>query len=255
MHPERIGTLYVRTSGSQSSDTRRTIDGEQWERVRDDVHSLLSLLFSAMRTSGANFRAGAVVRYLQAGRVSADYFDVLAIHPVIGRNFAQAEDRPQGPRTAILSYALWQTAFAGNPNVVGQTVLLKSRSHTIIGVLPERATTPLNADIYTALQPGRTGEGQAANFVAIARLRDGATWQQADAELNQALSRTTRTLRLARTDPWCAPDLSLRAVAEGRYRYPPTSGVGPRPRGRIHLAHCLRQHRGAHPGAYAAAHS
>src|SRR3989442_2034168 len=35
-HPERIGTLYARTSGAQSSDTRRTIDGEQWERLRED---------------------------------------------------------------------------------------------------------------------------------------------------------------------------------------------------------------------------
>src|SRR2546425_3105423 len=149
-HPERIGTLYARTSGSQSSDTRRTIDGEQWERMRDDVPSLLAAV-SAMRTSGANFRAGSVVQYLHAGRVSAQYFDVLALRPVIGRNFAEDEDRPQGPRTTILSYALWQTAFGGNPNVLGHAVLLKSASHTIIGVLPEGATTPLNADISTAL--------------------------------------------------------------------------------------------------------
>jgi len=199
-HPERIGTLYARTSGPQSSDTRRTIDGEQWERVRDDVPSLLSAV-SAMRTSGVNVRAGSVVQYLHAGRVSAQYFDVLVLHPVMGRNFSEDEDRPQGPRTAILSYALWETAFGGNPNVLGQTVLLKSEPHTIIGVLPEGATTPLNADVYTALQPGREGEGQAANFVAIMRLRDAATWQQADAELNRALSGTVRARRVASTNP------------------------------------------------------
>jgi len=201
-HPERIGTLYARTSGSQSSDARRTVDGEQWERMRDTVPSLLSAV-SAMRTSGANFRAGSVVQYLHVGRVSAHYFDVLALHPVIGRNFTEYEDedRSQGPRTAILSYALWQTAFGGNPNVLGQAVLLKNEPHTIIGVLPERATTPLNADIYTALQPGREGEGQATNFVAIMRLGDGATWQQADAELNQALSGTVRARRFASTNP------------------------------------------------------
>src|SRR2546425_1088362 len=108
-HPERIGTLYARTSGPQSSDRRRTIDGEQWERVRDDVPSLLSAV-SSMGTSGANVRAGSVVQYLHAGRVSAQYFDVLVLHPVMGRNFSEDEDRPQGPRTAILSYAL----FSGN---------------------------------------------------------------------------------------------------------------------------------------------
>jgi hypothetical protein len=69
-HPERIGTLYARTSGPQSSDTRRTIDGEQWERLREDVPALLTAV-SAMRTSGADVRAGSVVQYVRAGRVSA----------------------------------------------------------------------------------------------------------------------------------------------------------------------------------------
>ena len=54
-HPERIGTLYARRSGAEPSDRRRTVDGEQWERVRDDVPSLLSAV-SGMRASGANFR-------------------------------------------------------------------------------------------------------------------------------------------------------------------------------------------------------
>ena len=199
-HPERIGTLYARTSGPLPSDTRRTIDGEQWERVRDDVPSLLSAV-SAILTSGANVRTGSVAQYLHEGRVSAQYFDVLALHPVMGRNFSDDEDRPQGPRTAILSYELWQTAFGGNPNALGQTVLLKSEPHTIIGVLPKGATTPLNADVYTALQPGREGAGQAANFVATMRLRDNATWQQAEAELNRALSGTARAQRFAGTNP------------------------------------------------------
>ncbi|MDP9222700.1 MAG: ABC transporter permease, partial [Actinomycetota bacterium] len=199
-NPERIGTINARTSGSQSSDTRRTLDGEQWERVRDDVPALLSAV-SAMRTSGANLRAGSAVQYVQAARVSAQYLDVVAIHPVIGRNFSEDEDRPQGPRTAIVSYALWQTALGGAPNVLGQALLLKGEPHTIIGVLPEGAVTPLDADVYTALQPGREGEGQAANFVAIMRLRDDATWRQADGELNRALSGTVRAQRLATTNP------------------------------------------------------
>jgi hypothetical protein len=193
------------------------------------------------------------MQYLQVGRVSAQYFDVLALHPLIGRVFSDEEDRAQGPRAAILSYALWQTAFGGNTNVVGQAVLLKSEPHTIIGVLPEGATTPLNADVYTALQPGREGEGQAANFVAIMRLRDGATWQQADAELNRALSGTVRARRFASTNP--GAQLTYYAVPlQGRNRYAPASGVGPDARVRIHLAHCVRQHRRPDPGAHVAAH-
>jgi predicted permease len=71
--------------------------------------------------------------------------------------------------------------------------LLKGEPCTIIGVLPENATTPLNADLYTALQPSREGEGRSVNFAAILRLRDGATWQQADAEINRAFAKSSET--------------------------------------------------------------
>ncbi len=199
-HPERMGTIYARTTGAQSSDMRRNIDGEQWELLRDNVPSLNSAV-SGTRTSGVNLQAGSHVQYLHAGRVSAHYFDVLALHPIIGRNFSEDEDRPHGARTALLSYALWRTAFDGNRNVMGQAVLLKGEPYTIIGVLPENVTTPLNADVYTALQASREGEGQGTNFGAIIRLRDGATWQQANAEINRAWAQTPRVQRFAKANP------------------------------------------------------
>jgi predicted permease len=198
--PERMGTMFARTTGAESSDVRRTIDGEQWELLRDDVPSLLSAV-SGMRTSGVNLRAGSHVQYVRAGRVSAHYFDVLALHPVIGRNFSEDEDRPHGPRSAILSYALWQTVFDGDENVLGRAVLLKGEPYTIVGVLPKNATTPLNGDLYTALQPSREGEGQAANFLVVMRLRDGGTWQQADAEINRAWARSHRAQDVAKSNP------------------------------------------------------
>ncbi|MGC1906918.1 MAG: ABC transporter permease [Candidatus Acidiferrum sp.] len=184
-HPERLAALYAKTTGPDAYNMRRDIDGEQWELLRDGVPSLLSAVSAGM-ASGVNLQGGAHVQYLHAGRVSAHYFDVLGLHPVLGRNFSEDEDRPQGPKTVILGYALWRTAFGANPQIVGQAALLKGEPYTIIGVLPERATTPLNADVYVALQPSREGEGGGTNFEAIMRLRDSATWQQADAELNSA---------------------------------------------------------------------
>src|ERR1035438_5416251 len=127
-HPERMGTIYARTTGSESSDMRRTIDGEQWELLRDTVPSLTSAV-SALFTSGVNLQAGSHVQYLHAGRVSAHYFDVLALHPIEGRNFSEDEDRPHGPRAAILSYSLWRTAFGANPSVLGEAVLLKGEPY------------------------------------------------------------------------------------------------------------------------------
>jgi predicted permease len=186
-HPERMGTIYTRITGSRPADERHKINGEQWELLRDNVPSLISAASSA-RTSGINLQSGSHVQYLRAGRISLHYLDVLAVHPLLGRYFIETEDRANGPKSAILSYNLWRSAFGSNPNMVGQTVLLKSEPYTVIGVLPEGVTTPLNADLYMALQGSRKGEGGGTNFNAITRLRDGATWQQADAEINRAWS-------------------------------------------------------------------
>ncbi len=186
-HPERMGTIYTRVSGSRPSNERHQLNGEQWELLRDNVPSLISAVSSG-GTSGVNLQARSQVRYLQAGRISAHYLDVLAIHPVIGRNFSENEDRPHGPASAILSYGLWRNTFGSNPNILGQSILLKGEPYTVIGVLGEGATAPINADLYTAIQPSREGEGGGTNFEVVTRLRDGATWQQADAEINRAWS-------------------------------------------------------------------
>jgi predicted permease len=185
--PERMGTIYTRVTGSRASDERHKLNGEQWELLRDNVPSLISAV-SSPRTSGVNLGWGSQGQYLRAGRISARYLDVLALQPIMGRNFSQDEDRPHGPTAAILSYRLWRNTFSSNPNILGRAILLRGAPYTVIGVLPEGATTPLNADLYTALQPSREGEGGGTNFASITRLRDGATWKEADAEINRAWS-------------------------------------------------------------------
>ena len=189
-HPERMGTIFTRVTGPRPSDERHHVNGEQWELLRDNVPSLISAVTNG-GTLGVNLQAGTNVAYLQAARISVHYFDVLDIRPSPGRNFSDAEDRPHGPKAAILSYRSWKNIFALNPDVIGHPVLLKGEPYTVIGVLPEGVITPLNADLYTALQPDRYGEGAGTNFDAIVRLRDGATWQRADGEVNSAWSMRT----------------------------------------------------------------
>jgi len=183
--PERIGTIFTHISGPASSDERHHIDGEQWELLRDNVPALIPAA-SGIRPSGVNLQAGSRVQYVHAARISEHYLDVLSIHPIIGRNFSETEDLPNGPKVTILSYGLWRNTFAVEPHIVGQTILLKGEPYTVVGILPENANTPLSADVYTALHPSRQGEGTGTNFECITRLRDGARWQEADAQINRA---------------------------------------------------------------------
>src|SRR5437016_8866372 len=109
-HPERLGTIYTRITGSRASDERHGLNGEQWELLRDNVPALISAV-SSRGTTGVNLRWGSRVQYLRAGRISAHYLDVLAVQPLLGRNFSQDEDQPHGPKAVILSYRLWRTTF------------------------------------------------------------------------------------------------------------------------------------------------
>jgi len=196
-HSERMGTIYARVTGPGASDERTGIDGEKWELLRDNVPALISAVSGG--TSGVNLKAGSRVEYIHEGRISAHYLDVLAVQPLIGRNFSEDEDRPHGPKAAVLSYSLWHNVFGTDPSILGQAILLKGEPYMVVGVLPQGATTPLNADVYTNLQPSREGEGGGTNFDAITRLRDGANWQAANAEINHAWA--SRAQRFAKNSP------------------------------------------------------
>lgn len=192
-HPERIGTIFTRITGPESSDQRTSLDGEKWELLRDNVPALLSAVSSWGLPGGVNLEANNTngttqAQYVHAARISAHYLDVLNLHPALGRNFTELEDRPHAANTAILSFTLWHNTFHADPNLLGHTILLRGEAYTVIGILPEGASTPLSADLYTALQPSREGEGEGSNFQVITRLRDSATWQQADSQLARAWS-------------------------------------------------------------------
>ena len=195
-HPERMGAIYTRVTGPQPWEERHHVDGEQWELLRDNVPALVSAI-SGSRPSGVNLESGSRVQYVQSARVSAHYLDVLGVHPLIGRNFSEAEDLPHGPKLALLSYNLWKNTFAANASILGQSVLLKGEPYSVIGVLPDGTTTPINADLYIPIQASRQGEGSGTNFVCVTRLRDGATWQQADTQINHAWSLRANKYELA----------------------------------------------------------
>lgn len=195
--PERIAAIYTRITGNLNSDSRSNLDGEKWELLRDNVRSLISAVSG--QTAGVNLVGGSQVKYVREGRVSAHYFDVLQLQPAIGRNFTEEDDRPGAPQTTILSYSLWRELFNGDPLAVGHTVMIKGVAHTVIGVLPSGAALPEKVNLYTALQPSRKGEGEGGNYEVIARLREGATWQQANDEINHAWSQ--RAERFAENNP------------------------------------------------------
>jgi predicted permease len=184
--PERLAALTRHVAGTsphgetvdQSEDSH---DGETWELVRDRVPAVLSAAYS--NSHGVNFEAHGQARYLQNHRVSATFFDVLGLKPVLGRTFSDEEDRLHGPNATILSFDLWQSVFSADSNIVGQTIRLKGEPYTVVGVMPANVRTIFPADLWTPLQPWRGGEGGGDNYGILMRLRDGTTWAQVNSQL------------------------------------------------------------------------
>jgi predicted permease len=189
--PSRIGTIFLHAAGADTEEGGHWIDGTQWENLRDHAPSLVAAVSGAM-FNGVNLQADGRAQYVHDARVSAHYLDVLGLHPMLGRNFTADEDLPNGPQAAILGYDLWKNTFGADRALIGQVIHLKGEPYTVVGVLPRGAVTPINADLYTPLKPSRHGEGGGTNYSVLVRLKDGATWQQADAEINQAWSEQAR---------------------------------------------------------------
>ena len=74
---------------------------------------------------------------LQAGRITADFFKVLGVQPILGREFLAEEEQDGQNRVALLSYKLWQRRFRSDRNIVGQTIRLDEVPYTVAGVLPD----------------------------------------------------------------------------------------------------------------------
>jgi putative ABC transport system permease protein len=143
--------------------------------------------------------AGEPVR-LAVGLVSANTFDVLGARPLLGRMFTVEEDRPNGPPLAVLSHAVWQAQFAGDPAIVGRKIMLNDVPVEVIGVMPQgfRLPTDFNVDAAEPTQLWRPVQIDSTNlnrgnhgFYAAAVLAPGQSPATASAELQAIAARLT----------------------------------------------------------------
>src|SRR2546421_10269853 len=72
---------------------------------------------------------------LAAARIGANLFPLLRVKPALGRGFTEDENQPGQDRVVLLSHGLWQRRFAGDPNIVGNTIRLENLPHNVVGVM------------------------------------------------------------------------------------------------------------------------
>lgn len=132
---------------------------------------------------------------VQTGVVSANFFDVLGVKPLLGRTFVDGDDEHGSDAVIVLSYQYWRQSHGGDPGIIGRTFQMNNRPHTVIGVLPPIPQYPNEQDVYmpTSHCPTRSSEQFISNrnsrmMSVFGRLKPGVPVAQAQADLSTLAS-------------------------------------------------------------------
>jgi putative ABC transport system permease protein len=184
--------IYIQQSAPGISPGEVPFSVPEIQDLRAGVKTLTS--FGEFSTVGFTMIGLGEPREVRAGVVDGSYFDVVGLHPVLGRLIGPQDDGPKAAGVVVLTYRFWSTTFKSDPSVIDKTVRLGSgfgdRSATIIGVLepsiPYPADTEIIANIVTSphhlsatMQNGRVHR----MTELFGRLAPGVTLDQARAEL------------------------------------------------------------------------
>ena len=192
--PDRLVAVYSRTSdfGESSISYPNFLD---WQR---DNNSFVQI--AGYRQDSFNMTGAGEPERLRTEMISADFFSVLGIHPVMGRLFTAQDDHAGAAPVVLVSEGLWRRRFGASPKIVGQSISLNGTSYTVIGIIPAnfyfRGNNFSLAEIYVPV-----GQWTDSTFLdrrvsmgmdAVARLKPGLTLAQARADMNGVAQNLSR---------------------------------------------------------------
>jgi predicted permease len=159
----------------------------------------------AAQAWGATLAGGDRPERITGMQVTADLFDLLGVRPQAGRTFVAGEDEAGRNLVVVLAHGLWQRRFGADPGIVGRSILLDSRPHVVVGVMPEGFhfapfwQTRAEMWVPLALAPRRDDRG-GRSLRLFARLKDGVSVAQAQAEMTAIAARLERDYPATNTD-------------------------------------------------------
>src|ERR1700674_3952954 len=188
--------IYIRQSAPGLGDENSLFSVPEIQDLRASVKTLSA--FGDFSTMGFTMIGLGEPRSIQGGVVSGSYFDVMGLHPVLGRLIGPQDDGPKAAGVVVLTYRFWTTTLKKDPSVIGKTVRLGSigdRSATVIGVLepcvPYPQDTEIIANVVTS--PHHLSATMVTGRIhrmteLFGRLAPGVTLDQARAELQSVYS-------------------------------------------------------------------
>jgi putative ABC transport system permease protein len=115
--------------------------------------------------------------------VTADFFRVFGVKPLVGRTFSPEEDLPNAGKFAVLTFNVWKNRLSGDPDIVGKPIILSGEQYVVLGVLPEDYQSDPPTDLYLPAQVDPNSTNQGHIYYVAGRLRPDASSASAQAEL------------------------------------------------------------------------
>jgi putative ABC transport system permease protein len=190
-----------------ATERDRFIDGPSPMDVRDYVaqnHTVERFaVYDAWPKNVSTSNASIEPEQLEVGLVSAEFFEVLGVRPLMGRWFKDEENRWGNHYEAVLGYNFWRTRFHGDPSILGKSIWINDEPYTIIGVMPEQVSDwPVDpghgkVELWTPFVPYASASASASQSVwqesergsrgwgTIARLGVGVSIQEASTDLQR----------------------------------------------------------------------
>ena len=171
-------------NGAGASEITSAQQFEYWQSQADVFDAV-----AAHRLEFANLTGGDAPEHIPVARISAGFFDVFGVAMARGRPFTVAEDRPGGPAVAVVSFGLWTRWFGQADDVLGKTIVLGGRPHTIVGVAaPSVDTEQFDArpDVWIPFQYDGRRVDAGDLSVVTGRLKAGISLDAARARVQAA---------------------------------------------------------------------
>jgi predicted permease len=188
--PDRLVRLYesFREGGDEAQLALAPLTWQRWR----ESNAVFEDIGAATGTSLTLGGAGETAQYVAGARISFNFFSVLGVRPVLGRDFTPEDDRPAGAPVVLIGHGLWQRRFGG-ADVVGRSVLLDGVPHTIVGVMPETFRHPYRAELWVPLALRFEPVATTGRYLyAPARLKPGVGLEEARRSMAELCARLER---------------------------------------------------------------
>jgi putative ABC transport system permease protein len=187
-HAERLVRIFEAQdeSGARAASINLSDQTVQrWREFGRDIFEDLGAGTGGAATVGLN--DGSPVQTVPAARITSNLFPVLGLPPAQGRTFTPEEDREGGPAVAIISDDFWRNNLNARRDVLGSTIVIDGKQHTIIGVMPKSFRHPYRASIWLplALPPVNSATANNHYLYGVGRLRSGVKPAQAEAAVRR----------------------------------------------------------------------